>query len=183
MNFDGAHSRSGKGAGVVITSPKGQIFNFAFRLEFEATNNVAKCEALLLGLEIAKDMGIKMLNIRGDSDLIILQVKNQFSCKFQRLKKYMNAMWDTMEFFDALNLTSIHRDQNSLADKLVVAASTLQPSKEMLNGDGKLEINFRPLVPENMEHWQVFRDDEQILKFIHNIEEFSNFNVSFHGGR
>ena len=30
-----------------------------------------------------------------------------------------------------------------------------------------------------MEHWQVFHDDEQILKFIHNIEEFSNFNVSF----
>ena len=30
-----------------------------------------------------------------------------------------------------------------------------------------------------MEHWQVFHGDEQILKFIHNIEEFSNFNVIF----
>ena len=30
-----------------------------------------------------------------------------------------------------------------------------------------------------MENWKVFHDDEQILKFIHNIEEFSNFNVSF----
>ena len=59
MNFDGDHSRAGKGVGVVITSPKGQTFNFAFRLEFEATNNVAEYEALLLGLEIAKDMGIK----------------------------------------------------------------------------------------------------------------------------
>ena len=62
-------------------------------------------------------------------------------------------MWDTMEFFDALNLTSIHRDQNSLADKIVVAASTLQPSEELLNGDGKLEIKIRPSVPDNMEHW------------------------------
>ena len=67
MNFDGTHSRSGKGAGVVITSPRGQVFNFSFRMEFEATNNVAECEALLLGLEIAKEMGIKMLNIRGES--------------------------------------------------------------------------------------------------------------------
>ena len=49
----------------------------------------------------------------------------------------------------------------------------------MLNGDGKLQIKFRPSVLDNMEHWQVFHDDEQILKFIHNIEEFSNFNVSF----
>ena len=49
MNFDGANSRSGKGTGVVITSPRGQVFNFTFRLEFEATNNVEKYEALLLG--------------------------------------------------------------------------------------------------------------------------------------
>ena len=127
MNFDGAHSISWKGAGVVITSPRGQVFNFSFRLQFEATNNVAEYEALLLGLEIAKDMGIKMLNIKGDSDLIILQVKNHFSCKCQRLRKYSNAVWDIMEFFDALNLTRIHRDQNSLADKLIVATSTLPP--------------------------------------------------------
>ena len=57
-----------------------------------------------------------------------------------------------MEFFDALNLTSIHRDQNSLAYKLAVAYSTLQPSEELLVSDGKLEINFRPSVPNNMEH-------------------------------
>ena len=91
-------------------------------------------------------------------------------------------MWDTMEFFHALNMTSIHRDQNKLADKLDVVVSTLQPSEELLNGDGKLEINFIPSVPDNMEHWKVFHDDEQILKFIHNIEEFSNFNVNFQEG-
>ena len=74
------------------------------------------------------------------------------------------------EYFDALNLISIPRDENNLADKLAVAASTLQPSKELLNGDGKLEINFRQSVPDNMEHWQVFQSDEQILKFLHNID-------------
>ena len=65
-------------------------------------------------------------------------------------------MWDIMEFFDALNLSSIHRDQNSLAYKLVVVASTIKPSKECLDGDGKLEINFRPSVPDNMKHWKFF---------------------------
>ena len=131
MNFDGAHSRAGKGAGVVITSPKGKIFNFAYRLEFEATNNVVEYEALLLGLETAKDMGIKMLSISGDSDLIILQIKNEFACKCKRLKRYRNAVWDMMEYFDALNLISIPRDENSLADKLAVATSTLHPFEEL----------------------------------------------------
>ena len=84
-----------------------------------------------------------------------------------------------MEYFDSLNLTSIHRDEYNLADKLAIAESTLHPSKELLNGDGKLEINFRPSVPDNMEHWQVFQSDEQILKFLHNIDEFSNLSVNF----
>ena len=41
MNFDRAYSRAGKGDGIVITSPKGKVSSFAFRLEFEATNIVA----------------------------------------------------------------------------------------------------------------------------------------------
>ena len=53
-------------------------------------------------------------------------------------------MWDTMEFFDALNMTSIHGAQNNLADKLTVVDSTLQPSEEILDSDGKLDIKFRP---------------------------------------
>ena len=73
---------------------------------------------------------------------------------------YRYGVWDTTEHFDALNLTSIHRDENSLVDKLAVVASNFQPSEELLNGDGKLEINFRPSVPNNMEQWQVFQSDE-----------------------
>jgi ribonuclease HI len=179
MNFDGAHSRSGKGAGIVLKSPTGKTYNFAFKLEFDATNNVAEYEALLLGLEIAKDMGIKILNIKGDSDLVILQVKNKYACKSERLRRYRNAIWDVIEFFDAMDLIAIPRDQNSLADSLVVAASTLQPSEDLMKGEGKLEIIFRPSFPDNIDHWQVFKDDEQVLRFIHNVKEFSGFNVSY----
>ena len=117
---------------------------FAFRLEFDATNNVAEYEACLLGLEIAKDMGVKALNIKGDSDLIILQVKNKSACKSEHLRRYRNAMWDTMEWFDVLDIKAIPREQNNLADSLAVSASTLQPLNELFNGQGHLEVNFRP---------------------------------------
>ena len=91
------------------------------------------------------------------------------------LKKYRNAIWDTMEFFNALNIEAVPRDQNSASDRLAVSASTLQPSDEMLEGNCPLEINFRPSVPDNVEHWQLFKDDEQILRLIHNVDEFLNF--------
>ena len=71
MSFDGAFSKSGKWARIVLTSPSNKKFNFAYRLEVDASNNVVEYEALLLGLEIAKDMGIKVLSVKGNSDLIV----------------------------------------------------------------------------------------------------------------
>jgi ribonuclease HI len=61
MNFDGAFSRAGKGAGIVLQAPNGKVSKFAYRLEFDATNNVAEYEALLLGLELCRDRGVKCL--------------------------------------------------------------------------------------------------------------------------
>ena len=178
MHFDGAHSRSGKGVGIDIESPSGQEFSFAYRLEFDATNNVAEYEALLLGLEICKDRGIKLLNIKGDSDLIISQVKNIFACKSKRLKRYRNAIWSTMEFFDALNLTAIPREMNSKADALVVADSTLQLSEDMVNEDVEMEIIFMPSFPDNGDHWQVFSDDRKVINFLNNMHAFADFEIS-----
>ena len=42
MNFDGSHSKSGTGAGIVLISSENETFNFSFRLEFEATNSVVE---------------------------------------------------------------------------------------------------------------------------------------------
>jgi hypothetical protein len=55
-------------------------------------------------------MGIKILNIKGDSDLVILQVKNKYACRSERLRRYRNIVWDTMESSDALDLIAIPRD-------------------------------------------------------------------------
>jgi ribonuclease HI len=139
-------------------------------LEFDATNNVAEYEALLLGLEVCKDMGVKCLNIKGDSDLVIQQLKNNFACKSERLKKYRNAIWDSMEDPDALNLIAIPREQNYNADELAVAASTLQLSHELIKENVSMEVIFRPSVPDNMDHWQIFDDDKQTIRFLTQIQ-------------
>ncbi len=109
----------------MLKSPLGHIFKFAYQLEFEATNNVVEYEALLLGLDLAKALRIKLLSIKGDFDLIIMQLKNKFTCKNQRLRNYRNVDWDIMEHFDALDLDAIPREYNSSADELAIAAFTL----------------------------------------------------------
>ena len=94
-----------------------------------------------------------MLSIKGHSNLVILQLKNKDKCRSDKLMKYINAIRDTMEWFNALNLQENPREENNLKDKLVVATSTLQPTIEMVNGVIKLEINFGPSIPDNIDHW------------------------------
>jgi ribonuclease HI len=178
MHFDGAISKSGKGVGIVIEFPSGQECKFAYRLEFDATNNVTEYEALLLGLELCKDMGVKCLNIKGDSDLVIQQVKNKFACKSERLKKYRNVIWDSMESLDALNLIAIPRDKNFKADELAVAASTLQLSQDLIKENITIEVIFRPLVPDNMDHWQNIYDDKQFIRFLNHMQVFYEFHIN-----
>ena len=166
MNFDGAFSRVGKGARIVLQAPNVKVFKFSYRLEFDATNNVAKYESLLLGLELCKDRGVKCLNIEGDSDLVIQQLKNKFACKSERLKEYKNAIWDLINDLDSINLIVIPREQNSKADELAVVASTLQLPDSLIDENISVEVIFRPSIPDNMNHWQVFDDDKQVIKFL-----------------
>ena len=58
LQFDGANSREGSGARVLLISPEGCLVPLSFKMEFEATNNVAEYEALLLGLQTAQNMNI-----------------------------------------------------------------------------------------------------------------------------
>ena len=120
-------------------------------LEFNCTNNIAEYEALILGLNLAIDMDIKTLHIRGDQDLIISQVNKKFTAKTPRLKEYKDTVWDTIMKFDNFCFEYIPREENHLADNLVVSTSTLQLFKEI--GLYKVEENYKPSLPDNLEHW------------------------------
>ena len=50
MHFDGSKQYEGAGAGVVLTSPKGDKLSYVLQIHFDCSNNVAEYEALLHGL-------------------------------------------------------------------------------------------------------------------------------------
>ncbi|KAH9317588.1 hypothetical protein KI387_019357, partial [Taxus chinensis] len=52
-----------------------EIFPSAFKLHFDNTNNMTEYEALLLGLEMARQKGIQNLKVQGDDELIVNQVR------------------------------------------------------------------------------------------------------------
>ena len=69
MYFDGSSSKEGAQAGVLMISARGEVISLMYKLEFKTINNTAEYEALILGLRVAKDLGIQELDVFGDSEL------------------------------------------------------------------------------------------------------------------
>jgi hypothetical protein len=70
MYFDGSSTVKGGGVGVVLMSPSKEHV-FAYKLDFPCSNNEVKYEALLVGLRVVKELGVKKLQVFGDSELVI----------------------------------------------------------------------------------------------------------------
>jgi ribonuclease HI len=127
MFFDGASSSMGAGVGVVFMSPCQETISLSYKLEFEVTNNVAEYEALVLGIRAAQEMEIREMDVFGDAELIVQQVKNVYQARHPRLKNYRNEVWDLVDnFFLAFNISYIPREENAPADFLAFTTSLLE---------------------------------------------------------
>ncbi|GKE32528.1 reverse transcriptase domain-containing protein [Tanacetum coccineum] len=84
---DGSSCTDGSGAGLILTNPEGIEFTYALRFRFDATNNEAEYEALIAGLKIAEQMGVKNLKANVDSRLVANQVPRSENKKADALSK------------------------------------------------------------------------------------------------
>ena len=83
---------TGAGAGLLFISPLGKHMRYVIRLHFPASNNIAEYEALLSGLRIAIELGVKRLDVRGDSQLVIDQVMKESSSHDPKMETSCNAV-------------------------------------------------------------------------------------------
>ena len=81
MWFDGSRANGLTGIGIVIKSPQGIETTHGFRVdETTCSNNQAEYEALIVGLEILIGLQVHAVDIFGDSQLVVNQVKGIFKC-------------------------------------------------------------------------------------------------------
>ncbi|SPT19004.1 unnamed protein product [Triticum aestivum] len=88
MHFDGSKMRTGLGAGIVLTSPKGDKLRYTLQIHFAASNNVAEYKALIHGLRLAKELGIRRILCYGDSDLVVQQSSGDWDAKDANMASY-----------------------------------------------------------------------------------------------
>jgi ribonuclease HI len=120
LEFDGG-SRGNPGPagiGVVVRAQDGTPLVTLGRFIGTATNNVAEYRALITAMEEAKKLGAKRIVIRGDSELIIKQMKGEYRVKHPDMKVLYEEAQDLIHQFDAATITHNLRHKNELADKL-----------------------------------------------------------------
>jgi ribonuclease HI len=123
LYFDGPVMKIGAGAGLLFISPLGEHMRYVMRLHFPASNNMAEYEALLYGLRIAIETGIKRLDVRGDSQLVIDQVMKNASCHDDKMEAYRNAVRALEDKFYGIELNHVPRRYNEKAYELTKIAS------------------------------------------------------------
>nr|GEY97838.1 reverse transcriptase domain-containing protein [Tanacetum cinerariifolium] len=101
---DGSSCIDGSGAGLIITNPKGTELTYALRFRFNATNNEAEYEALIAGLRIAKQMGVKNLQANVDSRLVANQVNGTYVAKEPGMIKYLEKFKNLASTFKEFSI-------------------------------------------------------------------------------
>ncbi|GKV35996.1 hypothetical protein SLEP1_g44183 [Rubroshorea leprosula] len=123
LYVDGSSNNKGSGVGAVLTGPDGFRSEHALKFNFQATNNVAEYEALLLGLRLAAELKVKRLQINSDSQLVVNQINSMCEVIDPVLARYVAAVSKLKNRFEKFQLTQIPRAENEHADSLSKLAS------------------------------------------------------------
>jgi ribonuclease HI len=121
VNVDGgARGNPGPAAvAAVAASPEGDPLGERSAYIGEATNNVAEYRALLLGLELARDLGAGEVEVVNDSELVARQIGGEYKVKHAGLRPLYDDAMEALREFDRWAVRSVRREQNTRADELV----------------------------------------------------------------
>jgi ribonuclease HI len=118
--FDGA-SRGNPGPAaigwVVVTGDGGIVSEGNDRIG-TATNNRAEYEALIRALEVATDHGFDSVEVRGDSELIVKQVRGEYDANDPDLRERRVRVRELLSRFGEWSLDHVPREINERADEL-----------------------------------------------------------------
>ncbi|XP_071714324.1 uncharacterized protein [Rutidosis leptorrhynchoides] len=115
---NGAASSEGAGAGLILTGPHQQEHTYELMFNFKMTNNEAEYEALLAGMHIARELGVKKLQAYVDSQLVANQINGTFDANEKSMQSYLALVHSLADIFIDFRISQIPRSQNKQADVL-----------------------------------------------------------------
>ena len=108
------------------------------------TNNIVEYEACITGLETVLDLGIRQLEIHGDSNLVIQQTQGIWRTRDEKLKPYHAYLDLLVSRFDELRYIHLPRAENQFADALATLASVVKIPAAVTMRPLMIETRFAP---------------------------------------
>ena len=103
----------------VVTDPAGDELAERAETIGEATDNVAEYRALLLGIQLAKELGADEVELVADSKLTVEQVRGNWKVKQAHLRPLREQVVDALEHFKTWSIRHVKRGENERADELL----------------------------------------------------------------
>nr|GFB22612.1 reverse transcriptase domain-containing protein [Tanacetum cinerariifolium] len=129
---DGSSCVDGSGARLILTNPDVIEFTYALRFQFAASNNEAKYEALIAGLRIATQMGVKNIQANVDSKLVANQVLGTYVAKEDNMIKYLEIAKGLVSGFKTFSISQVPRSKKADALSKIASTSFAHLSKQVL---------------------------------------------------
>ncbi|XP_057756163.1 uncharacterized protein LOC130975374 [Arachis stenosperma] len=124
LHVDGASNQTYGGAGIILESPIGVVYEQSVRFEFPISNNQAEYEALIGGLTLAAEVGARRLEVCSDSQVVTSQVNGSYQAKDPLLQKHLEKVKSLSQKFEEVTVQHVPRERNTRADLLSKLAST-----------------------------------------------------------
>ncbi|GJY07600.1 reverse transcriptase domain-containing protein [Tanacetum coccineum] len=162
---DGSSCVDRSGAGLILTSPEGTKFTYALRFQFTASNNRAEYEALIAGLRIAAQMGVRNVHLSEDSKLPLtpitapwpfykwgIDIVGPFPEGLEKVKFLIVAMDYFMKWIEAKGVATISGSQvkKFVLDNIVCRFGL---SGEIVSDNGAWGEGIKARLGEGNKNW------------------------------
>ncbi|GKV02837.1 hypothetical protein SLEP1_g15225 [Rubroshorea leprosula] len=109
-------SSKGSGVGVFLIGLDGYQSEHTLKFNFDATNNVVECEALLLGLQLALELKVMAIQVYSDSQPVVNQVNLIYKVVDPVMMKYVALVVELKCEFHKFCLSKIPRTEYALGE-------------------------------------------------------------------
>jgi len=138
MFFDGSACDDGCGIGILLVSPRGATCSFSIRMGTPCTNNLVEHEAVRKGMKLLLEAGAEVVEIFGDSKLVISQLTEEYKCESKLLFPIWMQCRELMSQFRYINFYWIRRTLNSEGNDLAQMASGYKETADGVD----IEVQF-----------------------------------------
>ncbi|XP_017644327.1 uncharacterized protein LOC108484965 [Gossypium arboreum] len=157
----------------VATAEEDTPEDHSWKLNFDGASNAVEYEACIIGIRVAIDRKIKVLEVYGDSASVIYQLKGAWETRDPKLISYRKLVLELIEQFDDINFFYLPHDENQMADALDILAFMIRINEQEDMKPIQMNICESPAHCCNIDEEEE-RDDHpwyhDILKYVKNRE-------------